>query len=71
MTTIKIGQWRARIRMNVFVGLVIMWVSVFLYAGAPLFTQELFEQSLGLILFAYFLGFVGALIASLEFKHVQ
>jgi hypothetical protein len=67
--TIRINNWRAKVKLQVFIGLFIMWLSIFLYAGASLYSLGLYEQTFGLILFAGFLGLVGAFVASLDIRH--
>lgn len=71
MMTIRINNWRVKVKLQVLIGLFIIWVSIFLYAGASLYALGLYEQSLGLILFAVFLGLVGAFVASLEIKREE
>ena len=67
--TIRINNWKIKVKRQVVIGLFIMWFSIFLYAGASLYALGIYEQSFGLIVFAMLLGLVGAFVASLDISH--
>jgi len=62
----RINNWKIKVKTQLLIGLFIMWVSLFLISGGSLYALGLYEQSLGLIIVTFFLGNIGAFIASLE-----
>ena len=64
--TMRINNWKIKVKTQLLIGLFIMWVSLFLISGGSLYALGLYEQSLGLIIVTFFLGNIGAFIASLE-----
>lgn len=66
MPIIRINNLRVKVRTELFLGLMIMLIGMYLYAGASLYALGVWEKSLGLYYLTVALSLVGAFIASLE-----